>query len=94
MKITEAKALAVLPLETMKSELRVLEDEHAHDVLITSQIVSAVSYLSVATGRVADAKYLRMAAVALVREIYDGRGSLPDNPAWAAWAEPFRKLAG
>ena len=50
MKITEAKALAVLPLETMKSELRVLEDEHAHDVLITSQIVSAVSYLSVATG--------------------------------------------
>ena len=94
MKITEAKALAVLPMETMKSELRVLEDEHAHDVLITSQIVSAVSYLSVATGRVADAQYLRMAAVALVRELYDGRGSMPDNPAWAAWAEPFRKLAG
>ena len=93
--ITEAQALGVVSLAMMKAELRIEQSETAHDALITSQILAAVSYLAAAAG-VADAKLggLKMATVALVLDLYDGQRELPANPTFAAFADVFRKMAG
>ena len=41
-----ANALDIVSLATMKSELRIELDETAHDILLTGQIASAVSFVS------------------------------------------------
>ena len=68
MAITEAQALIVVSLSIMKLELRIPSTESSHDLLLTSQIVQAVSHVSRRTGATGDALLpLRAAAVAIVR---------------------------
>ena len=90
--ITEAQALIVLPLSHMKTELRIPAAEPSHDDLLTAQIVSAVSYTARITGATGNALLpLRAAAVAVVRDLYDGyREIRPDSAAFALLA-PFRR---
>ena len=92
--ITEAQALGVVSLATMKRELRIELAGTSHDALLTAQILAAVSYLSAATGLV-DEKLegLRLATVSLVRDLYDGRSDIKETSGGAAFAEVFRKLA-
>ena len=52
--ITTAQALLVLPLSVMKDELRIPAGTPEHDILLTSQITSAVSYVSRSTGATGD----------------------------------------
>ena len=88
--ITEAAALIVLPLATMKDELRIPAGEASHDDLLTGQIVSAVSHVSRRTGATGDALLpLRAAAVAIVRQLYDGLHEVTPNAAHHAWMRPF-----
>lgn len=89
--ITEAQALIVLPLATMKDELRIPATEVSHDDLLTGQIVSAVSYVARSTGAEADALLpLRAAAVAIVRQLYDGLHEVTPNAAHNSWLAPFK----
>lgn len=93
MAITEAEALVVLPLATMKDELRIPSAETSHDILLTSQIVSAVSFVSQSTGApLADLPALRAAIIASVRSQYDGGQEIRETAAAYAWMEPFRKI--
>ena len=90
MAITEAQALIVVPLSIMKLELRIPSTESSHDLLLTSQIVSAVSHVSRRTGATGDALLpLRSAAVAIVRALYDGDHEITPNSAHLAWMRPF-----
>ena len=66
MNLTQAQALAVVSLATMKDELRIPATETSHDALLTSQIVSAVSFCARSTGA-ALADLPRPAIVAAVR---------------------------
>ena len=93
--ITEAAALIVLPLSHMKDELRIPAAESSHDALITSQIVSAVSYVARSTGAEGDALLpLRMAAVGVCRDLYNGNREVSEHSAAEAWLDPFRSIAG
>ena len=85
------KATVVLPLAHMKLELRIPDAETSHDALLTSQIISAVSFVSRSTGATGDDLLpLRAAAVALTRDQYDGyRGIGPKSTA-NAWMAPYR----
>ena len=95
MAVTQAQALAVVSLESMKAELRIEQTETSHDALLTAQIVNAVSYVSEATGRaVDDLGELRQAIVSIVREQYDGRRELPKFTTFDSWLDPFRSIAG
>ena len=89
--ITEAQALLVLPLEHMKGELRIPAAETSHDDLLTSQIVSAVSYVARTTGATGDALLpLRAAAVSVCRDLYDGYRDVKQTAAHNAWMAPFK----
>ena len=88
--ITEAQALIVLPLSLMKLELRIQATEVDHDVLLTSQIVQAVSHVSRRTGATGDALLpLRSAAVSIVRALYDGLEEVSPNAAFNSLMRPF-----
>ena len=88
--ITEAQALIVVPLATMKDELRIPAAEVSHDALLTNQILSAVSHVSRRTGATGDALLpLRAAAVAVVRALYDGQQEITPNAAHNALMRPF-----
>ena len=90
MAVTEAEALLVLPLSVAKMELRIADSITEHDVLLTGQIVSAVSHVSRRTGATGDALLpLRPAVTAIVRALYNGIGELGKNAAHRAWIEPF-----
>ena len=90
MAITEAEAPVVLPLAHMKLELRIPDTETDHDTLLTSQIVSAVSHVSRRTGATGEALLpLRAAAVAIVRQLYDGYRDVTAHPAHEALMRPF-----
>ena len=90
MAITEASALVVLPLAHMKLELRIPDTETEHDTLLTSHITQAVSHVSRRTGATGDALLpLRSAAVAIVRQLYDGLHEVTPNAAHNAWMRPF-----
>ena len=74
--LTESEALAILPLEVMKLELRVPASITEHDALIQRQIWDALNFATGATGRAADDSMpLRAAAIAIVRQLYGGAGS-------------------
>ena len=89
--ITEAQALGIVSLETMKFELRIPASETAHDALLTSQIVSAVSYVARVTGRSGDGLLeLQPGAVAVVRDLYNGNREVSEDAAQYAWLAPFR----
>ena len=88
--ITEAEALIVLPLSIMKLELRIPAAEVDHDVLLTSQITQAVSHVSRRTGATGDALLpLRAAAVAIVRDLYDGYRDVGPHASHHSWLAPF-----
>ena len=88
--ISENEALVVVPLSIMKLELRIPATEVDHDDLLKSQIVSAVSHASRRTGATGDALLpLRSAAVAIVRQLYDGLHEVTPNAAHNAWMRPF-----
>ena len=89
--ITEATALIVLPLSKLKDELRIEQTETSHDALLTGQIVSAVSYVSRTTGATGDDLLpLRMAAVSVARDLYDGFREVKENAASNAWMDPYK----
>ena len=95
MAITETEALTLLPLATMKSELRIPDD--SHDDLVTGQIVAAWNFISELTGRGSadlDNAALRSGAILLVRELYGGYREIKPNAAFYALIDPFRNLAG
>ena len=73
--LTESEALAILPLEVMKLELRIPASITEHDALIQRQIWDALNFATGATGRAADDPMpLRAAAIAIVRQLYGGAG--------------------
>ena len=91
--ITPAEALTILPLALIKDELRIPSAETSHDILLTSQIVSAVSFVSQSTDvALADLPALRPAIVAAVRSQYDGGQEIRETAAAYAWMAPFRKI--
>ena len=94
MAVTEADALGVLGLETMKNELRIPLDIHEHDDLITKQIASAVSHVARTTGAtaqvIAEQTALRSAAVLLARTLYDGEREIRPNAAFNLLMRPYR----
>ena len=95
MPITESVALGVVSLAMMKTELRIGQSETEHDAMIVSQIVASVSYLAAATGREGEGLLaLRLAATALVRDLYDGRRNLTEDSAVHAFAEVYRSFSG
>ena len=89
MAITESEALSVLSVAAMKTELRIPATETSHDALLTSQIVSAVSFCARSTGA-ALADLPRPAIVAAVRSQYDGNRELGPRAAVYGWLAPFR----
>ena len=93
--ILETEALVLLPILTMRAELRIPDD--SHDDLITGQIVAAWNFISEMTGRgYADLgnPALRSAAVLLVRQLYDGDKVIKPSAAFYAIVDPFRNIAG
>ena len=89
--ITEADALLIVSLATMKDELRIEQTETSHDSLLASQIQAAASYVKEHTGReVGDLAELRPAIVAAVRDQYDGYRELSPIAAAYAWLQPYR----
>ena len=93
--VSEADALLVLPLSHMKDELRIPAAETAHDDLLTAQIVSAVSYVARSTGATGDDLLpLRMAAIAVCRDLYNGNREVSEHSAAESWMDPFRSIAG
>ena len=88
--LTEAQALTIVSLDSMKTELRIPLTEVEHDLLLKSQITQAVSHVSRRTGATGDALLpLRAAAVAIVRSLYDGHRDVTAHPAHEAWLRPF-----
>ena len=49
MNITQAEALSIVSLDSMKTELRIPLTEAEHDALITEHIHSAANYVATAT---------------------------------------------
>ena len=89
--ITQAEALLIVPLATMKDELRIPVDITDHDVLLARQITDAVSFVSKSTGATGDDLLpLRPAAVSFVRELYDGYRELPPDSAGFGWMSVYR----
>lgn len=93
--ITQAEALLILPLSTMKDELRIPVDILEHDDLLARQITDATNFIATATGVVlADLPALRPAIVAAVRAQYDGEREITPNAAHNSWLDIYRSLAG
>ena len=93
MAITESEALAVVGLDTMKTELRIPPTEVDHDALLTRQIHDAANFVATSTGRpLSDLHLLRSAIVAAVRSQYDGGQEIRETAAAYAWMAPFRKI--
>ena len=91
MAITEAQALTIVSLDSMKTELRIPLSEVEHDALIIGQILAAASFVSRSTGRTGgDLMPLRAAVVAAARAQYDGEPDISRSPAHDAWLAPFR----
>ena len=96
--ITEAEALAVVSLASMRTELRfppinpLKPDEGTeHDVLITRQIHDAANFAARSTGvALADLHLLRPAIIAAVRQNYDGYREIRPTEAFYALLAPFR----
>ena len=91
MSITQTEALAIVSLDSMKTELRIPLSEVEHDALLTDQIHAAANFVSQSTGRpLADLHLLRAAIVFTVREMYDGYRELSPTAAAYAWMAPYR----
>ena len=93
--ITQAEALGIVSLATMKDELRIPADIFDHDGLLARQITDATNFIATSTGVVlADLPALRPAIVAAVRAQYDGEREITPNAAHNSWLDPFRSIAG
>ena len=89
--ITEENALLILPLATMKDELRIPVDITEHDSLLARQITDATNFIATSTGvALADLPALRPAIVSAVRELYDGYRELSPIASTYGWMAPFR----
>lgn len=94
MTITQAEALTIVSLDSMKTELRIQLSETAHDALLSEQIHSAAIHAAKTTGVArAELPLLRAAIVSSVRAMYDGNRELSPNAATYAWLQPFQKLS-
>ena len=98
MNLTQAEALSIVSLDSMRTELRIPPvdplrptEGTEHDELIKQQIHDAVSFVSKSTGVVlADLGPLRAAIVALTRELYDGQRELSADSAVFGLMDVFR----
>ena len=100
--ITKTEALQILPLATMKTELRIPFDPAnpavgaEHDELITGQILSALNFVSAATDRTEagelDKPALRSAAILLCRVLYNGEREIRKNAAMYHLMGPFKSF--
>ena len=89
--ITQAQALLIVPLATMKDELRIPPDILEHDALLAGQITDATNFIATATGvALADLPALRPAITSACRELYDGYRELKEDSAVYGWLAPFR----
>ena len=89
--ITEAEALAVVSLASMKVELRIPAAEVEHDALLTRQIHDAATFAARSTGvALADLHLLRAAITTTVRQNYDGYREIRPTEAFYALMQPFR----
>ena len=90
--VTVAEALAVIDLTAMKDELRIPATDTSHDALLTQQIQAAVSFVSKSSSATTDdeRRALRMAAVAVCRDLYDGQREITDDAAAFSWMAPFQ----
>ena len=101
MSLTQAEALTIVSLDSMRTELRIPPvdplrptEGTEHDGLITSQIHSAASFVMESTGAaLADLPPLRPAIVSLCRELYDGYRELSPTATAFAWLQPYRSYA-
>ena len=91
MTITLAQALTIVPLASIKAELRIRPTEVSQDELLSEQIHSAANFVSESTGRgAADLAVVRPAIVSAVRTLYDGGKVIGPNAAFNALMDPFR----
>ena len=89
--ITEENALLILPLATMKDELRIPVDITEHDDLLTRQITDATNFIATSTGvALADLGPLRAAITTTVRQLYDGYREIRPTEAFFALMGPYR----
>ena len=89
--LTQAQALTIVSLDSMKTELRIPLSESAHDALLSEQITSSSNFVSKTTGlSLADLPAVRPAIIAGVRSQYDGNRELGPLSSVYAWAQPFR----
>ena len=89
--ITQAQALLLVPLATMKAELRIPPDILEHDGLLAGQITDATNFVATSTGvALADLPALRPAITSACRELYDGYRELSPIASTYGWMAPFR----
>ena len=90
--LTQAEALTLVSLATIRAELRIPDD--SHDELLSGQIHDAANYVSETTGLgLDDLAPLRAAIVAAVRDMYNGVQQIGPNAAAYGWLSPFRSYA-
>ena len=91
MNITQAEALSVVSLDSMKAELRIPPAEASQDKLLSDQIFSAANFVLQSTGlALADLVPLRAAIIAAVRAQYNGRERIEPEAALYGWMAPYR----
>ena len=88
--ISLAASLLIVPLATMKLELRIDDSIAQHDDLIAGQIQQAVNFVARSTGAEGDDLLpLRAAAISLCREMYDGGREIGPRSTANALMGPF-----
>ena len=91
MNITQAEALSIVSLDSMKTELRIPLTEAEHDALITEHIHSAANYVATATAvALADLIPLRASIIAFARSLYDGNRELSPTASGFGWMSVYR----
>ena len=91
MTITQAQALSVVSLDSIKLELRIPATETEHDSLLSGQIHSAANLVAQTTGAdLAGLIPLRGAIISLTRELYDGRRELSPDSTVYGWMSVYR----
>ena len=89
--LTQAEALTLVPLESIRSELRIPDD--SHDKLLSEQIFSAANFVQQTTGlALADMQPVRAAIVSAVRDLYNGEQKIGPNAAAFSLLAPFRSF--
>ena len=89
--LTQAQALTIVSLATMKTELRIPAGEVSHDALLSEQITNAANFVAQSTGlALADLPPVAAAIIAAARDLYNGNREVSEDAAQYAWLAPYR----